>query len=100
MAVRTHITEGINLLRSASPNVSITTPPGTTPALLFAAARQLIRGKTENEREEKKKTGGRAERAQPLAAFPTMENEGKRTEKVSLYIQADETTLRLFYRIR
>lgn len=55
MAVRTHITEGINLLRSASPNVSITSPPGTTPALLFAAARQLIRAKTENEREERKK---------------------------------------------
>lgn len=62
MAVRTHITEGINLLRSASPNGSITTPPGTTPPLLFAAGRQLIRAKTENEREGK--TGERrAERS-------------------------------------
>lgn len=71
----THITEGINLLRSASPNVSITTPPGTTPALLLAAGRQLIWAKTENEREEKnrRKTG-------QSAAFGSLLNDRK-TEK-------------------
>lgn len=71
MAVCTHITEGINLLRSASPNVSITTLPETTPALLFAAARQSIRATTENAREGK--TGETRARAKPLAAFPTIE---------------------------
>lgn len=61
MAVHTHITEGINLPRSASPNVSITAPPGTTPALLVAASRQLIREKSESGREGK--PGERRDRA-------------------------------------
>lgn len=75
MAVRTHIREGINLLRSASPNVSITTLPGTTPALLFVAGRQLIWAKTQNKRE--RKTRERQGRAQPLAVFPTIETQKK-----------------------
>lgn len=73
MAVRTHITEGINLLRSASPNGSITTPPGTTPALLFAAGRQLIQAKTENEREGK--TGARRAGRSLWQPFPTTETQ-------------------------
>lgn len=74
LAVRSHITEGINLPRSASPNVSITTPPGTAPALLVAAARQLIRAKTENERGKKRRETG------PSAAFGSLPKRG-RTEK-------------------
>lgn len=62
MAVHTHITEGINLPRSASPNVSITAPPGTTPALLVAASQKLIREKSESGREGK--TRERRDRAQ------------------------------------
>lgn len=74
MAVHTHITEGINLPRSASPNVSITAPPGTTPALLVAASRQLIREKSESGRE-----GKPGERGQSAAfgSFPQRGNPEK-----------------------
>lgn len=81
MAVHTHITEGINLPRSASPNVSITAPPGTTPALLVAASRQLIREKSERGRE-----GKPGERGQSAAfgSYPQRGNPEKHASNLLL----------------
>lgn len=86
MAVHTHITEGINLPRSASPNVSITAPPGTTPALLVAASRQLIREKSEIGREGK--PGERWDGAPRLEAFRNVETQKYMLQTFQYYLSA------------